>query len=67
MINVTYLYLFFSLLGILSLVYLFFNFKSNKDHINNKVLLKNLLESLDLDLPDELKCLDNSTDPQKLS
>ena len=32
------------------------------------MVLKNLLENLDMDLPDELKALDNSsTDPQKLS
>ena len=32
------------------------------------MLLKKLLEGLDLELPEELKTLDNSpTDPQKLS
>ena len=47
---------------------MFFNFRSGKNQINNKIVLKNLLESLDMDLPDELKALDNSsTDPQKLS
>ena len=36
--------------------------------LSNKIVLKNLLESLDMDLPDELKALDNSsTDTQKLS
>ena len=68
MINIPYLYLFLTTLAVFSVLYLFFNFKPNKSHINNKVLLKNLLESLDLELPDELKGLDNSsTDPQKLS
>ena len=39
-----------------------------KNETNNKILLKNLLEGLDIELPDELKALDNSsTDAQKLS
>ena len=68
MINSTYLYLFFSSLAIFTLLYVFFNFKPNKNDLNNKILLKNLLESLDMELPDELKRLDNSsTNPQKLS
>ena len=68
MINSTYLYWFFSSLAFFSLVYLLLNFKPNKNPIHNKILLKNLLESLDLELPDELKGLDNSSpDPQKLS
>ena len=68
MINSSYLYLFFILLAICSLIYLFFNFRPGKNQISNKIVLKNLLESLDLDLPDELKALDNSTtDPQKFS
>jgi len=68
MINSTYLYSFFVLLGISSLIYLFFFFRSSKNEISNKIVLKNLLESLDLELPDELKSLDNSsTDPQKFS
>tara|TARA_Y100001968_G_scaffold227266_1_gene210027 strand:+ start:1859 stop:2041 length:183 start_codon:yes stop_codon:yes gene_type:complete len=47
-------------------MFLFFNFKSNKSNISNKLLLKNLLESFDLELPEELKHLENSsTDPQK--
>ena len=68
MINSIYLYSFLILVTIFSLFYLFLNFRSGKDEINNKVLLKNLLEGLDMELPDELKSLDNSpTDPQKLS
>tara|TARA_B100000700_G_C14515141_1_gene610468 strand:+ start:406 stop:612 length:207 start_codon:yes stop_codon:yes gene_type:complete len=68
MINNTYLYSFFVLLVISSLIYLFLNFRPGKNQISNKVVLKNLLESLDMDLPDELKALDNSsTDPQKFS
>ena len=68
MINSTYLYSFFILFAVCSLIYLFFNFRSGKNQISNKIILKNLLESLDMDLPDELKALDNSsTDPQKLS
>ena len=68
MINSTYLYSFFLLVGFASLFYLFLNFRSGKNEINNKILLKNLLEGLDMEVPDELKTLDNSTtDPQKLS
>ncbi len=68
MINSIYLYFFFILLAISSLCYLFLNFRSGKSEVNNKILLKNLLESLDMELPEELKALDNSsTDPQKLS
>lgn len=68
MINSFYLYSFFILFAISFLIYLFFNFRPDKNQISNKIVLKNLLESLDMDLPDELKALDNSsTDPQKLS
>ena len=57
-----------SIFAIFALIFLIFNFKSNKTEISSKILLKNLLESLELELPDELKRLDNSsTDPQKLS
>ncbi len=66
MINSTYLYLFFSSLAIFALAYFLFIFKSTKDHSSNKLLLRKLLESLDLELPEELKRLENSsTDPQK--
>ena len=68
MINSTYLYSFFILFGLGSLFYFFLNFRSGKNENNNKILLKNLLEGLDMEVPDELKTLDNSsTDPQKLS
>ena len=68
MINSTYLYSFFILLAFCSLFYLFLNLRSGKNQISDKIVLKNLLESLDMDLPDELKALDNSsTDPQKFS
>ena len=68
MINSAYLYSFFILFAICSLIYLFFNFRSPKNQISNKIVLKNLLESLDMDLPDELKAIDNSsTDSQKFS
>ena len=68
MINSSYLYLFFTSLALLSILYLFFSFRPHKTNINNKILLKKLLEGLDLELPEELKTLDNSsTDPQKLS
>ena len=68
MINSTYLYFFFILFAISSCFFLFNNFRPGKNEEHNKVLLKNLLEGLDMELPDELKALDNSsTDPQKLS
>ena len=68
MINSTFLYSFFILIAICSLIYLIFNVRSGKNQISNKILLKNLLESLDMDLPEELKALDNSSiDPQKIS
>jgi len=68
MINNTFLYSFFIIFSICAVFYLFINFRPGKNEINNKILLKNLLEGLDMELPDELKALDNSsTDPQKLS
>ena len=68
MINSIYLYSFFTLFAICSLFYLFLIFRPGKNEINNKILLKNLLEGLDMELPEELKALDNSSaDPQKLS
>tara|TARA_B100000945_G_scaffold232093_1_gene188485 strand:+ start:2278 stop:2484 length:207 start_codon:yes stop_codon:yes gene_type:complete len=68
MINYTYLYSIFILFAICSVIFLFFNFRSGKDQISNKIVLKNLLESLDMELPEELKAIDNSsTDPQKFS
>ncbi len=68
MINNTYIYLFFSLLAVLALLILLLNLKPNKTNISNKMLLKHLLESFDLEIPDELKRLDNSTtDPHNLS
>ena len=69
MINTTYLYSFFILFAIGAFFYLFLNFRPGKNEVNNnKILLKNLLEGLDMELPEELKTLDNSsTDAQKLS
>tara|TARA_Y100001968_G_scaffold76559_1_gene68014 strand:- start:2419 stop:2616 length:198 start_codon:yes stop_codon:yes gene_type:complete len=65
MINNTYLYSLFIFIVICSIFYLFLNIRSGKNQISSKIVLKNLLESLDMDLPDELKALDNSsTDPQ---
>ena len=62
-----HLYSIFILIGNCCLFYLFLNLRPGKNSINNKILLKNLLEGLDMELPDELKALDNSTDPQKSS
>ena len=68
MINSTFLYSFFILISLCLIFYLFINFRPEKNETNNKILLKNLLEGLDMELPDELKALDNSsTDAQKLS
>ena len=68
MINSTYLYWFFLFFCIVSLVFFLINFRSSKNELNNKILLKNLLESLDVDLPEELKTLDSSpADTQNLS
>ncbi len=68
MISNIYLYSFFTLFVISLLIYLIFNLRSTKNVISNKIVLKNLLESLDLELPDELKSLDNSsTDTQEFS
>ena len=68
MISNTYLYSFFLLLATFSLFYLFLNFRPGKNVLSNKIILKNLLEGLDVELPEELKTLDNSSgDPSKLS
>ena len=66
MINSTYLYLLFTSIVVSFIIFIIFYYKNNKSNISNKVLLKDLLESLDLEIPDELKRLDNtSADPQK--
>ena len=68
MINNIYLYFFFIFFTIGFIFYLFLNFRPGKNEINNKILLKNLLEGFDLELPEELKTLDkSSTDPQNFS
>ena len=68
MINIIYLYSFFVLLFIGSFFYFIHNFRTSNHTLNNKILLKNLLEGLDMDLPEELRALDSSsTDPQKFS
>ncbi len=68
MINSIYLYIFFTTVLFISLLFFYLNYKPSKTESNSKMLLKNLLEGLDLELPEELKGIDNSsTDPQKLS
>tara|TARA_B100001250_G_scaffold315566_1_gene277854 strand:+ start:127 stop:333 length:207 start_codon:yes stop_codon:yes gene_type:complete len=68
MINTTFLYIFISFLGALALLKLFFNLRPNKNQLTNKILLRNLLQSFELELPEELKRLDNSSpDTQKVS
>tara|TARA_B100000902_G_scaffold343919_1_gene348951 strand:+ start:484 stop:690 length:207 start_codon:yes stop_codon:yes gene_type:complete len=63
-----HLYFVLSSLAVSTVLFLFYIFRPNKTNISNKILLKNLLESLDLELPEELKQLENSTtDPQKYS
>ena len=68
MIISTYTYLFFLLSAVFFLLFLFLNFKTVKNNISNKLILRNLLESLDLELPEELKQIDSSsTDPKKIN
>ncbi len=68
MINSTYLYSFLVLFSFCTLFYLVLNFRGGKNEIKDKILLKNLLEGLDMELPEELKALDSSsTDTQKIS
>ena len=68
MINSPYIYFFFIIFASCSIFYLFHLFRPGKNEVNNKILLKNLLEGLDMELPEELKALDNSsTDTQKFS
>ena len=68
MLNSTYLYFFFIFFSISILIYFIYNFRSGNNELNNKILLKKLLEGLDMELPEELKTLDNSsTDTQELS
>ena len=68
MLHSTYSYTFFILLAICSFIYFIYKIRLGNNELNNKILLKNLLEGLDMELPEELKTLDNSTtDPQKLS
>ena len=68
MSNSIYLYSCFILFAIFSIVYFLYNYRPSKNELNNKILLKNLLEGLDMELPEELKALDNSSsDPRKLS
>tara|TARA_Y100001968_G_C18866126_1_gene484949 strand:- start:108 stop:314 length:207 start_codon:yes stop_codon:yes gene_type:complete len=68
MLSTHNLYLFFLSILFILLLYIFLNSRSNKNNIDNKILLKNLLEGFDLEIPEELKRLDkSSTDPQELS
>ncbi len=68
MFNSTYLYFFFIFFSISILIYFIYNFRSGNNELNNKILLKKLLEGLDMELPEELKTLDtSSTDTQELS
>ena len=68
MLNSTYLYFFFIFFSISILIYFIYNFRSGNNELNNKILLKKLLEGLDMELPEELKTLDtSSTDTKELS
>ena len=60
MFNSTYLYSFLILSVFCFLSYFIFNYRPGKSEINNKILLKKLLEGLDMELPEELKSLENS-------
>ncbi len=61
MINSTYLYSFLILLLTCFTFYFIISSRLGKSEINNKLLLKKLLESLDMELPEELKALENSS------
>ena len=61
MINSTYLYSFLILSVFCFIFYLIINYRPGKSEINNKILLKKLLEGLDMELPEELKALKNSS------
>ncbi len=66
MINITYLYSFLILLLCCFTFYFIINYRPGKNESNNKLLLKKLLEGLDIELPEELKALENSSnDAQK--
>ena len=66
MINNLNLYLLF-LFSFIFLIYLILNFRPSNDELSNKIILKKLLEGLDMDIPEELKSLNSSpTDNQKL-
>ena len=66
MINITYLYPFLLLLVCCFTFYFIINYRPGKSETNNKLLLKKLLEGLDMELPEELKALENSSnDAQK--
>ena len=66
MLNSTYLNSFFILLVSCFLFYFVINYRLGKSDTNNKLLLKKLLEGLDVELPEELKALENSSnDSQK--
>ena len=60
MINNIYIFSSFLLIAVIFFLYLFFYFRSGKNELSNKILLKNLLENLDVEIPEELKTLDNS-------
>jgi len=66
MINITYLYSFLILLVCCFTFYSIIIYRPGKSETNNKLLLKKLLEGLDMELPEELKALENSSnDAQK--
>ena len=66
MINSTYLYSLLTLLAFCFLFYFIFNYVFGKSETDNKLLLKKLLEGLDVELPDELKALESPpTNAQK--
>ena len=61
MINSIYLYSFLILVVFCFIFYFIINYRPGKSEINNKLLLKKLLEGLDMELPEELKALENSS------
>tara|TARA_Y100001968_G_scaffold214202_1_gene197082 strand:+ start:171 stop:383 length:213 start_codon:yes stop_codon:yes gene_type:complete len=65
MINSTYLYSFLIFIAFSFIFYLLVNFRPSKSEMSNKLLLKNLLEGFDLELPEELKALETPSNESK--
>ena len=68
MIDSLYMYIILISFVLFALAFYLFSSRPYKTNLNNKILLKNLLESLDMDLPEELKGIDSpSPEAQKIN